>query len=119
MLLDLLKENTQNLSSEEAIVFVEGFGDVELVKSFILENYGKEALEEYIVKHVDSRGTITRKKDRKTRERQALQTTGLSKAKRRQIARRAVKTKRANPNIQKIALRKRKRALKRREALGL
>ncbi|ASZ76419.1 capsid and scaffold protein [Proteus phage PM2] len=55
----------------------------------------------------------------KPRERNAFKTTGLSKSKRRQIARRAVKTKRANPSIQTRALRKRKKALKRREALGL
>ena len=68
-------------------------------------------LNEFIVKHVDSKGTITRTKDRKT--------PGLSKAKRRQIARKAVKSKRANPSAQIRGLRKRKKALKRRQALGL
>lgn len=76
-------------------------------------------LNEYIVKHVNSRGEVSRRKDRKTRERNAFQTTGLSKSKRRQIARRVVKTKRANPSIQKRAERKRKKALRRRAALGL
>ena len=76
-------------------------------------------LNEFIVKHVSSKGTITRTKDRKTRERNAFQTTGLSKAKRRQIARKAVKSKRANPSAQIRGLRKRKKALKRRQALGL
>lgn len=76
-------------------------------------------LNEYIVKHVSSRGEVTRTKDRKTRARNAYATTGLSKSKRRQIARKATRTKRQNPSIQKRALRKRKRALKRREALGL
>lgn len=76
-------------------------------------------LNEYIVKHVNARGEVTRRKDRKTRERNAFKTTGLSKSKRRQIARKATKTKRANPGIQTRALRKRKKALKRRAALGL
>lgn len=76
-------------------------------------------LNEFIVKHVDSKGTITRTKDRKTRARNAFQTTGLSKAKRRQIARKATKSKRANPSAQTRGLRKRKKAMKRREALGL
>lgn len=76
-------------------------------------------IEEAIVKHVDSRGTITRTKDRKTRERMAFQTTGLTKAKRRQIARKAVKTKRANPSIGIKAQRKTKKAMKKRKALGL
>lgn len=44
-------------------------------------------LDEVIVKHVDSRGNVERLKDRKTRERNAYQTTGLTKSQRRQIAR--------------------------------
>lgn len=76
-------------------------------------------LNEFIVKHVSSRGEVTRTKDRKTRARNAFQTTGLSKAKRRQIARKATKTKNANPSGQARGLRKRKKALKRRKALGL
>ncbi|AHY25155.1 head scaffolding protein [Pectobacterium bacteriophage PM2] len=76
-------------------------------------------LNEFIVKHVSSRGEITRTKDRKTRQRNAFQTTGLSKAKRRQIARKATKTKRANPSIQVRGERKRKKAIKKRKALGL
>lgn len=77
------------------------------------------SLDEVIVKHVDSRGNVERKKDRKTRERNAYQTTGLTKSQRRQIARRAMKTKRANPSITTRAQRKRKKALRKRAALGL
>ena len=79
----------------------------------------EEQLNEFIVKHVSSRGEVTRTKDRKTRERNAFQTTGLSKAKRRQIARKVVKAKKTNPSGQVKGLRKRKKALKRRKALGL
>lgn len=77
------------------------------------------ALNEFLVKHVSSRGELTRTKDRKTRERNAFQTTGLSKAKRRQIARKATKTKRANPSIQVRGERKRKKARAKRKAFGL
>lgn len=76
-------------------------------------------LNEFIVKHVSSQGEVTRTKDRATRQRQAFQTTGLSKAKRRQIARKATKTKRSNPSSTTRAIRKRKKAIKRRQALGL
>lgn len=76
-------------------------------------------LNEFIVKHVSSTGEITRRKDIKTRQRNAFQTTGLSKAKRRQIARKATKSKLANPSGQKRGERKRKKAIKRRKALGL
>ncbi|QLA10577.1 capsid and scaffold protein [Shewanella phage Thanatos-2] len=76
-------------------------------------------LNEFIVKHVTSKGEVTRKKDIKTRQRNAFQTTGLSKAKRRAIARKASKTKRANPSVQTRALRKRKIALRKRKTMGL
>lgn len=76
-------------------------------------------INEFIVKHVSARGELTRTKDRKTRERNAFQTTGLSKAKRRQIARKATKTKRANPSIQVRGERKRKKARAKRKAFGL
>lgn len=76
-------------------------------------------LNEFIVKHVSSRGEITRTKDIATRKRNAYQTTGLSKAKRRQIARKASKTKRANPSTQVRAGRKRKKAIAKRKAFGL
>lgn len=78
-----------------------------------------EELRESLVKHVSSKGKITRRKSRKVRRRQATQTTGLSKGKRRQIARKAARTKKANPGITKRAQRKRKRAMKKRKSLGL
>lgn len=118
-ILELLKEQTSSMNQEESISFVDAFGENELTESFISEKYGEEILSEFIVKRVSSKGTITRVKDKKTRERRALQTTGLSKAKRRQIARKAAKTKRADPSIKRIANRKRKRAMTKRKAFGL
>lgn len=118
-LLNVLKEQTKDMEQQEAISFVESFGDSEIFESFVIESYGQEVLDEFIVKTVNAKGTIVRKKDRKTRERRALQTTGLSKAKRRQIARKATKTKRADPSIKRRANRKRKRAMAKRKAFGL
>ncbi|BAQ22840.1 head scaffolding protein [Edwardsiella phage PEi20] len=93
-------------------------GDIEM--GIALGSLNEEMqLDEFIVKHVSSRGELTRTKDRKTRERNAFQTTGLSKAKRRQIARKASKTKRANPSIQVRGERKRKKARAKRKAFGL
>lgn len=76
-------------------------------------------LNEFMVKHVDSKGTVTKTKDRKTRTKQAYQTTGLSKSARRQIARKAVKTKKANPSKQARAKIKTKKAMNKRKMLGL
>ncbi|MGL4522746.1 MAG: prohead core protein [Bacilli bacterium] len=82
----------------------------------LFENY---EMSEAIGRHVDATGEISRRKDRKTRERQATSTTGLSKSRRRQIARKAAKTKRANKGDSMRAQRKRRRAIKKRKALGL
>ena len=76
-------------------------------------------INEAMVKHVNAQGEVAKKKDRKTRERNAYMTTGLSKAKRRQIARRAAKTKRANPSITRKATRKQLKAKRKRKALGI
>ncbi|QPI17871.1 prohead core protein [Pectobacterium phage POP12] len=98
----------ENMSKEQP--------ELSLAMMSIVENI---TLDEVIVKHVDSRGNITRLKDRKTRARNAYQTTGLTKSARRQIARKAVRTKRSNPSITTRAQRKRKKALRKRAALGL
>ena len=78
-----------------------------------------EYLEEKFVRTVNASCQIRRIKDRKTRERMATITTGLSKAKRREIARKTRRTKRANPSIGRKALRKRRKALLKRKAFGL
>jgi hypothetical protein len=93
-------------------------GDIESGIALASINEGMQ-LNEFIVKHVSSKGELTRTKDIKTRQRNAYQTTGLSKAKRRQIARKASKTKRANPSIQVRGERKRKKARAKRKAFGL
>ncbi len=76
-------------------------------------------LNEFMVKHVNAKGELTKTKDLKTRQRQAFQTTGLSKSARRQIARKAAKTKRANPTIGIKAQKKAKKAKAKRKMYGL
>lgn len=74
---------------------------------------------EATVKRVNSRGQISRTKDRKTRKRQASRTTGLSKTQRKQRARKAARTKKRSPGKLKKAVKKRNRAMKRRRQLSL
>lgn len=113
-------ELSSALNKDDINTIVENMLDDETDLAVALASINEDMqLNEFIVKHVSARGEITRTKDRKTRERNAFQTTGLSKAKRRQIARKATKTKIANPAGQSRAQRKRKKALKRRKALGL
>lgn len=76
-------------------------------------------LNEFIVKRVSSKGEVTRIKDKETRKRQASQTTGLSKAARRQIARKAAKTRRSQPSKVLKSNKLRKKAMNKRRMLGL
>ena len=76
-------------------------------------------LQEFLVKKVTSQGQIERVQDRHTRERRASQTTGLSRAKRKLIARKAAKTKRQDVGGQRRALKLRKKTLRKRHSLGL
>lgn len=105
---DVINTVVENMSTDEPVI---ALGILSLSEGI--------QLDEVIKRHVNSLGDITRRKDRKTRERLAFQTTGLTKSRRRQIARRAVKTKRANPSIQVRAQRKTKKALRKRAALGI
>lgn len=111
---------SEALSKDDINKIVENMMSSEPEMAIAMGSLNEELqLNEFIVKRVNSRGEVSRVKDRKTRERQAFQTTGLSKAKRRQIARKATKTKRANPSTQTRGERKRKKALRKRKALGL
>lgn len=114
------KQLSEALDKADINTIVENMLSIEPEVAIAIGSLNEEMqLNEFIVKHVSSRGEITRTKDRKTRERQAFQTTGLSKAKRRAIARKVVKSKRANPSGTVRGNRKRKKAMKRRQALGL
>ncbi|AIZ02820.1 head scaffolding protein [Escherichia phage vB_EcoM_VR26] len=112
---------SEALETDDINIIVENmFANGEIEKAIVIGALNEDIqLDEFIVKHVSSRGELTRTKDRATRSRNAFQTTGLSKAKRRQIARKATKTKRANPSTQIRAERKRKKARAKRKAFGL
>lgn len=112
---------SEALETDDINIIVENmFTNGEIEKAIVIGALNEDIqLDEFIVKHVSSRGELTRTKDRATRSRNAFQTTGLSKAKRRQIARKATKTKRANPSTQIRAERKRKKARAKRKAFGL
>lgn len=116
-----LKQLSEALDKADINIIVENMVAAgEFESAIALGSLNEEMqLNEFIVKQVSSKGEVTRRKDRKTRARQAFQTTGLSKAKRRAIARKVVRTKKANPSSTVRGTRKRKKAMKRRKALGL
>lgn len=109
---------SQSLGKDDINNIIESLKDTELAVCLASLNENIQ-LNEFIVKHVSSKGEVTKTKDLKTRQVQAYQTTGLSKAKRREIARKAAKSKKSNPIGQKRAIKKKKKAMQRRKAMGL
>lgn len=109
---------SETLEKDDINNIIESLKDIELAVCLASLNENIQ-LNEFIVKHVSSRGQITKTKDLKTRQIQAYQTTGLSKAKRREIARKAAKSKKSNPIGQKRAIKKKNKAMQRRKAMGL
>ncbi|MDA3806858.1 MAG: prohead core protein [Thiomicrorhabdus sp.] len=76
-------------------------------------------LSEALTKHVSSTGKVTKTKSLKSRKRHASVTKGMSKSKLRQIARKGARTKKKNPGGMRKAMKKRKKALKRRKNMGM
>lgn len=115
----LIEELVEQVSqSDNPLVAVFEIDDF-LTSAKVLSIVEGISLEEAIVKRVSSDGTIKRVKDRKTRQRQAFQTTGLSKSERRRIAKKAARTLRQRPGVVKKATKKRKRAMTKRASMGI
>ena len=110
-ILDFLLDSIDHDISEESLKRLQE--DLELTDEEFQE------LEEKIVKHVDSKGKITKKKDRKTRARRATITTGRSKSSLKRSARKTARTKKRNPGGTRRALKKRKKAIRRRKQMGI
>ena len=125
MFLDILEEEYKTLEAhdEDVLDFLIG-EDADLTPESIAEALeisvdDASALYEQIVKTVNSSGVVTRKVSRDIRARRAALTTGISKSKLKLRARKAARTKKQNPMIGVRALRKRRKALRRRKQMGL
>lgn len=113
-------DSISDFEDQEVISIIEKLSVKEpLVSIAMLSLHNNMPINEVIVKQVTSKGEIIRRKDRKTRQRNAYQTTGLTKSTRRQIARKTIRTKKANPATQVRAQRKRRKALRKRDAMGI
>jgi len=124
MFLEMLEEEYSTIAEHDQEVLDFLIGEDELTPESIAEAFdlGEEEskeLYEQIIKTVDSSGTVTRKISRNIRSRRAALTTGISKSKLKLRARKAARTKKQNPMIGVRALRKRRKALRRRKQMGL
>ena len=124
MFLEMLEEEYSTIAEHDQEVLDFLIGEDELTPESIAEAFDLSeeesmALYEQIIKTVDSSGTVTRKISRNIRSRRAALTTGISKSKLKLRARKAARTKKQNPMIGVRALRKRRKALRRRKQMGL
>lgn len=110
-----------NLMEEEELeVYRESLLNESLDK-FIAFSHIHDSIEmnEGMVRHVNSKGERGIRKSRSERKNLAYKTTSLSKAKRRETALKASKTRMSNPSVVKQASRKRKKAGRKRASLGM
>ena len=125
MFLEILEEEYKQLDTieEDIVDFLLGEGEevsvMSLAEAFDLTEEEATNLYEQVVKAVDSTGTVTKRLSRDVRARRASLTTGISKSKLKLRARKAARTKKQNPMIGVRALKKRRKALRRRKQLGL
>lgn len=127
MFLELIESETEQLNEEVDDVLVdfilescEDEDDVKAIKEeYDLDDETAAAILESIVKRVSADGSVRKTLNRKIRSRRATATTGMSKSQLRLRARKSVRTKKKNPKTQRVALRKRKKALRRRKQYGL
>lgn len=123
---DELINQELDISEMETSDIFEGYlleayeGDMESLAEDLGESL-EEATEffESIKRSVSSSGKITRRKSKAYRSRRATLTTGMSKSKLKQRARKAAKTKKRSPSSMKKAIKKRNKALKIRKRIGL
>lgn len=94
--------------------------DLDILKeAFCLDESEVEELREAFVKRVNSKGEIRKTLSRKIRARRAAMTTGISKSQLKLRARKSVRAKRRDPMGQRVALRKRRKAMRRRKQFGI
>lgn len=108
LVLNFLKENLDD--SEYIDTLMEALGD---------DYDSQEALMEALVKRVNSIGNVTKMLSKKIRTRRASLTTGMSKAKLKLRGRKAARTRKRSPGTVRKAIRKRRKAMRRRKAMGI
>ena len=79
----------------------------------------KNTLEENLRRRVNSAGKVSKVRSRQVRSRRAVQTTGMSRSQLKRRARRAAITKKRNPAMMRKALKKRRKALRKRKSMGI
>lgn len=124
MFLELLEEEYEKLDEEydELLdMLEEEYGEdyLRMQEEIGLTEDETSVIEEMMVKRVNSRGEVRRTRSRKIRQRRAVLTTGLSKARLRMRGRKAARARKRNPTAVRKGLRKRRKANRRRRQLGL
>lgn len=108
-------------STEYVLEFLRDSSTDEEYAAIITEAFGEldEDLMEALVKRVRSDGTVRKTLNRAIRTRRASLTTGMSKANLRIRGRKAARTRKRSAGTVRKALRKRRKAMRRRKQMGI
>lgn len=121
--LELLEEEYETLedSIECVLEWLRDGGTEDEFNQIINEVFGddSEELMEALVKRVRSDGTVRKTLNRAILKRRASLTTGISKADLRIRARKAARTRKRSPGVVRNAIRKRRKAMRRRKQMGI
>lgn len=108
-----------NLADDEALLMLDEAELKELMEELDISQEEMDIIVENTRRAVNSAGNVRRIKTRKTRSRNAVATTGLSKTALKQRARRAARTRKKNPAGLRVALKRRKKAMRKRKMLKI
>ena len=120
--LDKLEEEYKSLdeSIENTIEWIVESGDHQFLSEILLESGVDESIvNEALVKRVSSTGDVRKILNKAIRSRRASLTTGLSKAELKLRARKAARTRKRTPGVVRKAIRKRRKAMRKRKQMGI
>lgn len=120
--LDKLEEEYKSLdeSIENTIEWIVESGDHQFLSEILLESGIDESIiNEALVKRVSSTGDVRKILNKAIRSRRASLTTGLSKAELKLRARKAARTRKRTPGVVRKAIRKRRKAMRKRKQMGI
>lgn len=125
MFLELIESETQKLNEDHDELVLDFLSeayadDFEAMKEELgMTDEAFDELKEALVKRVNSKGQVTKVKSRKIRKLRAPSTTGMSRAALKMRGRKSAKARKRSPGTMRVALKKRRKALKRRKQMGI
>jgi hypothetical protein len=90
-----------------------------LREEFDFDEEEMSELLEATARRVNSRGSVSRVRSKKSRQQNASRTTGMSRTERKRRAKKSARTRKKNPGTLRRAVKKRNKAMRRRKAMNI